>query len=259
MSELILPTKKVPAGSTSPRNLIIFSKPKTGKTELAAALDNALLLDLEEGSDFVSAIKLKARSVADIKIIGKKIREASKPYDYIVVDTITALEEIVTPYAEDIYSKTPMGMNWFKKDPNDPDKYAPDSGKAKYGSIINMPNGAGWMWQREAFTKTLDYIKTWAPRIILMGHVKDIQLDKATSEFTSLDLDLTGKLKRITTSYSDAVGYLYRVKDQNFISFKTSDEVSCGARAPHLSNNVILISEKKDNKLTTYWDKIFID
>jgi energy-coupling factor transporter ATP-binding protein EcfA2 len=248
MSEIILPMTKVSAETKSPKNLIIFSKPKVGKTTLLSQLDNCLILDLEDGSDYVDAIKLKARSVDDIRAIGKAIKEAGSPYQYIAVDTITALEEMCIPFAEDLYSKSSMGKNWFTES------------KAKYGSILNMPNGAGYPWLREAFTKVVDYIKTWAPRIILVGHVKDVALDKNVSELTALDLDLTGKLKRITSSQSDAIGYLFRKNGKNILSFKTTDEIACGARPEHLRNKEVILSEiNEEDKVITFWQNIYID
>ena len=108
-------------------------------------------------------------------------------------------------------------------------------------------------------TNIIEYIKTWAPRIILVGHIKDVLLEKAGSEFTSSDLDLTGKIKRIISSQSDAIGYLYRKGNQNILSFKTTDEVSCGARPEHLRNQEIVISEMTDKGLVSHWDKIYID
>lgn len=240
--------KKVSAETKSPKNLIIFSKPKVGKTTLLSELENCLILDLEDGTDYVDAIKLKAKSVEDIKAIGKAIKEANYPYQYVAVDTITALEEMCIPLAEDMYSKSSMGKNWFT------------DGKPKYGTILNMPNGAGYPWLREAFTKVVDYIKTWAPRVILVGHVKDIVLEKNGSEVNALDLDLTGKLKRITSSQSDAIGYLYRKGNKNILSFKTSDEISCGARPEHLRNQEVVLSELgEDNKIIISWNNIYID
>lgn len=246
--DITLPTSKVPAQAQSPRNLIIFSKPKTGKTTLLSQLDNCLILDLEQGSKYLDAMKVEANSIADIKAVGKAIKDAGNPYDYIAVDTITALEEMCIPYAEELYMKTPMGKNWLT------------DGKLKYGTIIGLPNGAGYQYLREAFTKVVAYIQTWAPRIILVGHVKDTVLEKNGSDFNSLDLDLTGKLKRITASNSDSIGYLYRKGKKNILSFKTSDDIACGARPKHLSNQEIVLSEmKEDGEVITHWDKIYID
>jgi hypothetical protein len=246
--DIILPTGKVPAQALSPRNLIIFSKPKTGKTTLLSQLDNCLILDLEQGSKYLDAMKVEANSIADIKAVGKAIKEAGNPYDYVAVDTITALEEMCIPYAEELYMKTPMGKNW------------PTDGKLKYGTIIGLPNGAGYQYLREAFTKVVAYIQTWAPRVILVGHVKDTVLEKNGSDFNSLDLDLTGKLKRITASNSDSIGYLYRKGKKNILSFKTSDDIACGARPKHLSNQEIVLSEMDANgDVVTHWNKIYID
>jgi hypothetical protein len=245
--KIVLPTTKVAAAQQSPKNLIVFSKPKVGKTSLFAQLPECLILDLESGTDYVDAMKIKANSVEDIRDIGAAIIEQGKPYKYIAVDTITALEEMCIPYAEIIYSRTSMGKNWFSKL------------KPEYGSILNLPNGAGYPYLREAFTKIIEYIKTWAPRVILIGHIKDVMLEKAGADFNSMDLDLTGKLKRITTSQSDAIGYLFRKGNQNILSFRTTDEVSCGARPEHLRNQEIVISEMTDKGLVTHWDKVYID
>lgn len=245
--KIVLPTTKVAAAQQSPKNLIVFSKPKVGKTSLFAQLPDCLILDLESGTDYVDAMKIKASSVEDIRDIGAAILEQDKPYKYIAVDTITALEEMCIPYAEIIYSRTSMGKNWFSKL------------KPEYGSILNLPNGAGYPYLREAFTKIVEYIKTWAPRVILIGHIKDVMLEKAGADFSSMDLDLTGKLKRITTSQSDAIGYLFRKGNQNILSFKTTDEVSCGARPEHLRNQEIVISEMTDKGLVSHWDKVYID
>lgn len=245
---ITLPTKKIKPVSTSPKNLVIFSKPKVGKTTLFSALPDCLILDLEEGSGYVEALKIAAKDVTEIKEIGKAIKDAGYPYKYVAVDTITALEEICIPFAEELYSQTPMGKNWFSE------------GKGKYGSILNLPNGAGYPWLREAFTTIIEYIKKWAPRVILAGHVKDVLLEKNGSEFTAMDLDLTGKMKRIIMQHSDAIGYLYRKGDTNVLTFKTKDDVSCGARPDHLKNREFVISEVKENgQVEVNWSEIFID
>jgi len=166
----------------------------------------------------------------------------------VAVDTITALEELCIPFAEQLYMKSPMGKNWFTE------------GKPKYGSILNMPNGAGYPWLRDAFTTIISYRKQWASRVILAGHVKDVMLEKNGAEFSALDLNLTGKIKSITTSQSDAIGYLYRKGNQNILSFKTTDQIACGARPTHLRNAEIVMSEMdKDGNVVTHWEKVFVN
>lgn len=247
-SPIILPTSKIKASTQSPKNLIIFSKPKVGKTTLAAGLDNNLILDLEDGTDYVDALKLKASSIKDLFLIGEQIKLAGNPYKYITIDTGTALEDMCIPYAEKLYAASPIGKNWFTE------------GKAKYGSILNLANGAGYPWLRDAYLKSTSYLSTLAPRLIQLCHVKDTVLEKNGSEFNSLDLDLTGKLKRIASSKSDAIGYLYRKGNKNILSFKTSDDIACGARPEHLRNQEIVLSEVlEDGTIKFHWDRIYID
>ena len=56
---IVLPTKKVKKERVNPKRLIIYSKPKTGKTTAYAGLENNLILDLENGSEYVEALKMK--------------------------------------------------------------------------------------------------------------------------------------------------------------------------------------------------------
>ena len=245
---IVLPMTKIAPSTRNPKNLVIFSKPKTGKTTLFAGLDNCLILDLEKGSDYVEALKLQANNLADIVNIGRAILAAGKPYKYIAVDTITALQEMCIPRAEELYSKTLQGKNWFAE------------GKAKYRSILNLPNGSGYAWLREAFEEVVNYIKTLAPHVILVGHIKDTLLEKNGAEFTASDLDLTGQLKRITSAKSDAIGYLFRKGNTNILSFRTSDEIACGARPAHLKNQEIVISEiDESGNFVFHWDKVYKD
>lgn len=245
-----LPTNVVKAITKSPKNMIIFSKPKVGKTTLLATLDNCLIIDLESGTDYVDALKIKATNVGELANIARAITNAGKPYKYVAIDTITALEEMCIPYAEQLYANSPMGNKWF----------TPGGGKEKHGTILNLPNGAGYAWLRNAFENMIGMLKPLAPHVIFVGHVKDTLLEKNGAEFNSMDLDLTGKLKRMTASGSDAIGYLYRKGNKNILSFKTSDEISCGARPEHLRNKEIVVSElAEDGTVTTHWDEVFID
>ena len=99
---------KVKAKVENPRFLIIFGKPKAGKTTLASKLDNNLIVDLEGGSAFLEALAVQARSVKDLGDIANAIREeikstGKKPYKYITLDNASRLEEICLSYAATLY------------------------------------------------------------------------------------------------------------------------------------------------------------
>lgn len=101
---IVLPKEKVKAKVENPRFLILFGKPKAGKTTLVAALDNNLIIDLEGGSEFLEALAVQARSVKDLGDIANAIREIKKetgkyPYKYITIDNATRLEEMCMSFA----------------------------------------------------------------------------------------------------------------------------------------------------------------
>ena len=88
-----LPTEKVKASRKSPKNMIIYGPPKIGKTSVLAELDNCLLIDLEDGSDMVDALKVKVNNLAELQAVGTEIMKKGRPYKYIAIDTISKLEE----------------------------------------------------------------------------------------------------------------------------------------------------------------------
>ena len=238
---IVLPTKKVKADRVNPKRLIVYSKPKTGKTTAFAGLDDNLIIDLENGADYVEALKVKANNLQELKEVGKAIKEANYPYKYITIDTVTALEDMVMPLAISLYQKTPMGKN-----------YSGDS-------ILTLPNGAGYLYIRQAFFQVLDFIDTLAPHIILSGHIKDKQVDDKGEMVMSANIDLTGKIKSLICANADAIGYMFRRGDQTILSFKTNEEVTCGARPEHLRNEEIVVTEMNEKgELEFHWDKVFI-
>ena len=92
----------------NPKTVVLFSQPKTGKTTIVSKLDNCLLIDLEEGSEFVDALKFNVVATAKkeqklpiivLKELVNAIAEANKAnggyvYKFIAIDTVTALEDI---------------------------------------------------------------------------------------------------------------------------------------------------------------------
>jgi hypothetical protein len=237
---IILPTKKVSIERANPKRLIIYSKPKAGKTTAYSLLEDNLILDLENGADYVEALKIKINSLQELLEAGKAIKEAGCPYKYVTVDTVTALEDMIMPLAIKLYKQTSMGKNY------DGD------------NVLSLANGAGYLYLRQAFFQVLDFIDTLAPHIILSGHIKDKQVDDKGEMVMAANIDLTGKIKSLICANADAIGYMFRKDNQTILSFKTTDEVTCGARPQHLQNEEIVLSEMNDKgEIVSHWDKVY--
>jgi len=230
-----LPKKKIKASRKSPKNMIIYGAPKIGKTTVLAQLDDCLIIDLEQGSDMLDALKVQVNSLKELGEVGKEIYQEGKPYKYVAIDTISKLEEWCEEEGKQIYLKTPMGKNFEQKNPG--------------MSILSLPNGAGYLYLRMAYKKWIDRLNTLADHVILVGHLKDKMLEKKGKEVAVKDLDLTGKIKQITCANADAVGYIYREDDVTMVSFDSLGDVVAGSRCDHL----------KGKTMPMEWSKIFID
>lgn len=241
--KIILPTGKAPIIATSPKKMLIYSSPKAGKTTLAAGLEGCLLLDLEKGSGFVSAMRFECNNTTDIYKFTEAVKASGKLYKYIAVDTVTALEAMCIPLAKQIYLNTPQGKN-FKGD-----------------NILHLADGGGYIFLRNAVELTIKMLEGACERIILFGHLKDKFLGaKAGIEVSAKDIDLSGKIKNITCANADAIGYLYRKGKDTMLSFKTSDDVLCGARPVYLRNKELVMATEQDSgEIKTFWEKIFVD
>ena len=238
-----LPLKKLPKVTQDPKNLILYGVPKIGKTSLLSTLENNLIVDFEDGSDYVEALKVKVHSIKEINDLCKSIKEAGCPYKFITIDTVTALEEFAKPYALKMYKMTTPGSNFLGDD------------------VLQAPHGAGYGFLRDAIQKIIDKLSNCTQNLILVGHVKDKAIvSMGESQDSNLkELDLTGKTGRILAAKSDAIGFVYRDKDNNLcVNFETNGEAAAGARPEHLANKRIVVAEmQKDGTFKSYWDRIY--
>lgn len=244
---MILPKKVLPAVTESPRVLILFGKPKCGKTTAVSMLPGNLIIDLERrGTDYISALKVKAHNLDELKEVADAIqgeidKTGKKPYQFITIDTITMLEEMVLPLAKALYKNTPMGKNWNGDD------------------VRTLPQGAGYLYFREAFFKIKNTFEDLTDYLILIGHLKDKMIDKEGKEFNVMELDLTGKTQRLAAADADAIGYVYRKDSQTIVNFATSEGLVAGSRNEHLKGKEVVLVEEVDGKLKSYWERIYPD
>lgn len=242
---LILPTERIPAVSVNPKFLILYGRPKAGKTSSLAQLENNLIIDLEGGSTFIDAMAIQCRTINDLGEAAQAIRAKNEEvghafYKHITIDNATRLEEICLSYAATLYRQSPVGKNWKGTD------------------VRTLPNGSGYLYIREAVRKVIDMFKDLCDEFILVGHVKDVQIENNGEELSEMALDLVGKLSAIICGEADAVGYLYRKANETHISFKGGDGTIKEARAAHLrGKDIIIATGNEDGTLTTYWDRIY--
>lgn len=231
-----LPKERSKATKVDPKLLLIYGPPKVGKTTELAKLENNLLIDIEDGSDFVDALKVKVHSLKEFAELGEQIKSEGKPYKYVSIDVLDVIEDWAEKEATITYKNSVIGKNFDGK------------------SVLELSKGGGYYYLRNAFFKIIFYAQTLADHVILVAHLKDTNIEKKGREVSAKDINLTGKIKSMLSAKCDAIGYIYRDEDDEgnskvMVTFESSDEVLCGARSPHLKGQTFEFD----------WSKIFVE
>ena len=235
---LTLPTVPTPATHLSPKALIIYGPPKVGKTSISAVLPESLLVDIEDGSDYVTATKLKLSNIFEFTALEDAIKKANKPYKYGILDSLDKLEEWCEEEATRRYKASVIGQSF------------------KGATVLLLPNGGGYMHLRNVFYEYFQRFRQLFPYTIFIGHVRDRMLGTEGKEVSAKDLDLTGKVRNIACAYADAIAYAYRAKDAKLtLSFVTNDLVNCGSRCDHLRGKEFTFSTPAT---ANDWNQIYV-
>lgn len=263
-----LPTERSTVETYNPKLLIIFGKPKSGKSSFVAAIDDNLIIDLEDGYRALSVMKVQARTSKDMQEIreailkkGKELKKA--PYRFITIDNATRLEEMSIPLAAELYRNTPMGSGWgLLTDPKGMPVKDPKTGKTMVdpkADVRQLANGAGYLYLRKAIKQLIDMFKPLCESLILVCHVKDKQIRKNGEEMSEMAVDLAGKSADLVCGEADAVGYLYREGNKTYLSFEGGDNTIREARSPHLRGKKLLVAESNENNEVVFdTTKVFI-
>lgn len=266
----MLPTEVVKRSNVNANVMVIYAHPKAGKTQAISGLNDNLIIDLEDGSSYVdgkiiNVLKIASermglskpkevlKSAAGLDMVLTVLREVSLAlaekkvvYDYISIDTVTALIEIATRLATLQYKATVIGKNYTGNN-----------------VVMDLPSGGGYEFLRQAFKQIVDSLNYATKCVLLIGHVKDASIPKMNGDISAKDIALTGKLKMIVCSAADAIGYLYR-KDgtKTILSFKSDErDLATGARPPHLANKDFVLVEEKpagSREFEYHWNEIFV-
>lgn len=210
----------------NPKKILFYSSPKAGKTTAMSGLKDALIIDLEDGSSFITGNIVNVLAIAGERIncaakhvlnhpdgpktcidvlreLIEELKNSNVKYKYIVIDSVTALVEIATWLGSQMYKQTTQGKNYTGN------------------NVVNdLANGAGYAFLREAYEKILNSIEPHATECsIQVGHVKDASIMKMGGDVTARDLQLPGfKLARIyliAGKSLESLGYNIKVETLN--------------------------------------------
>ena len=273
-----LPLAKTPQEVKNPRRLVIIGLPKSGKTSALAALDNNCILDCENGSAYIEALRVKVLGIRSAvkekpetiekrndagvfyldefeKLVNTYRKEHKKfPYKYLTVDTVTEFEKWLYKEATLLFMDTTKGKG-FNRD-KATNQLLPEN---EWNGVVEEYGANGYQWLRDAWDLWISRLSKLAPHLILVGHVRDKNLDKADNKLVLKEIDLTGKIANMLVKDADASCFVSRKNNKVTLNFKASD-IIVGARPVHLRDKEIVISElQADGTLKTFWNEIYID
>ena len=240
---IVLPTEKVKATTVNPAMMILAGFHKSGKSLSLSMLDDNLIIDTEMGCRYLDAMKVEVNGIRDFNDVIVALRAGNVHHRFITIDTGTKLEDIAQELALINYKKSPIGKR-FEGGPKD---------------IQNLANGLGYGLIRTAYMDLLEWVKPFCDTLIVVCHVKNSSFTKDGEEISMIDISLTGQLKTILAARADAVGVLYRKKNQSILSFKGGESFLVEARPEHLRGKEFVVLESDENNVVTAnWSQVFI-
>ena len=256
----------------SPDEVLIYSKPKMGKTDLVSRIEDCGIIELEGGANYVNGFVHDVNNLAELDKVLTWL-EKENPYKYVAFDTLTRLEEWCEIEGTLNYMNSTQGKSFNRVTQEHIDRgLAPQGklgaqfppGKEGFESVHTLGQGFGYRWSRESYQKWFLRMKALKCRKIFLAHIKDKFIEtKNGDQVSGRDIDLTGKLKSITTSFVDTIAYLHRGMDGNtYLSFKAGEAVAEGSRSKHLTGQDVMIGEwdkEKRDYSQVNWDKVYID
>lgn len=272
MREFVLPEEVTKSSGTSPRDLVVISQPKMGKSAIFGDFSvkyNGLVLNLEKGGyEYIDARKMDIHpeeTTSDIEAFFNYIKvrnlllENKGKYDVLLIDGLSDLDKMselggTLSYMDTVigkkFNRRKTSTGFVKIDPTSPE----------FKSVLTLADGAGYWHTRKWFLNQIELFREISPYRIYAAHVAEKYIkDKATKESViGQELFLTGKLKNIFATKVTALGKLIAENEKRFINFEVlNDSLIAGSRAPFLKGKLMVSEKNADNTITTHWENIF--
>jgi len=265
--EFKLPDDVEKAKTPNPRDLVIVSQPKMGKSSIFGDFTknfNALALDLEPlGYEYVDGRKLGIYPTQDTTLIEAfknyvKVRnlllQNKGKYEYLLIDGLSDLDTLSVIGGTFAYMDTVIGKKFNRDSSGNKLEFTDPNFKL----VTSLAEGLGYMYSRSYFLEQIDILRQISPFRLYAAHISDKMIkDGGKEEVLGAEISLTGKLKTIFASKVTALAKLIADGDKRYLNFEVAnDSIIAGSRSPELQGK-ILISEKTKDGIVTHWDKIY--
>lgn len=200
--------KKAETGFPERDSWLVFGAPKIGKTTFAASWPECLIIDLEDGTRYVSgAYVARVQSLAELRELYAELRAipaSSFPYKTVAIDTIDVLNDWIEAEVCRELGIVQMGEKQF---------------------------GLDWALARNRVLDTMKAFSQLPCNVLWLAHSRWAVVNEVEVGHT---INLPGKLARFVMASVDNVLFLTIRNGQRIILFRPHQGIECGSRHPIL-------------------------
>ena len=202
--------------------MLIYGKPKTGKTTLASKFPKNLLIAFEKGYNAIDGIKaVDINSWSDFKLVLRQLKkpEAQAMYDTITIDTTTIAYDMCEQYI--------CAQNAVQ-------------------SIRDIAWGQGWGLAKKEFESCLRQITMLGYGLVLISHIETRKEQTADdSEIEILAPSMPKRCYEVVNQIVDIIGYIATEWDEmgnseRWLYTRQTPTVMAGSRFPYLAPKIKL-------------------
>ena len=202
--------------------ILIYGKPKTGKTTLASRFPKNLLVAFEKGYNAIDGIKaVDINRWADFKQVLRQLEkpEAREMYSTITIDTTTIAYEMCEQFV--------CAQNGVQ-------------------SIRDIPWGQGWTLVKKEFENCLRKITMLGYGLVLISHIETRKEKTADdSEIEILAPSMPKRCYEVVNQIVDIIGYIATEWDENgesqrWLYTRQTPTVMAGSRFKYLAPKIKL-------------------
>ncbi len=202
--------------------LLLYGKPKTGKTTMASRFPKNLLIAFEKGYNAIDGIKaVDVNKWSEFRQVLRQLEkpEAQEMYDTITIDTTTIAYEMCEQFV--------CSQNGVQ-------------------SIRDIPWGQGWTLAKKEFESCLRKITMLGYGLVLISHIETRKEKTADdSEIEILAPSMPKRCYEVVNQIVDIIGYIATEWDDEgnshrWLYTRQTPTVMAGSRFPYLAPKIKL-------------------
>ena len=161
--------------------ILVYGRPKIGKSTLCSKFDKALFLATEPGLNQLEVFKVNVTSWKGFMEACKEISEGNHEFKTIVIDTIDNLIPLIQAYVEEVNEVDYIG---------------------------DIPHGKGWFLATQELRRVLTKLAMLPYGLILVSHSKQEEIETKTKKYNRFTIDLSGKNQNAVLNLMDIILFM---------------------------------------------------